>query len=242
MRLNNAYLENFVARIAGVNIPTNKRVEIALQYIHGIGPAAAKDITLEVICNTSEVADIRYGLATFYTKRLFGIFLLYGLMRALGALAVSIGSSRRRYPRFVVKFFDRLDAWLKRIVRVPSLPKLRSRPRIQKSLSTAVRIQNPMQGEGLGSGADVRAYVESSYAALCALAYDMGVPRNMDQTPYEFIEAFPEAMRPIQVEARELTEMYVHAAYSPDIVDEEALDRLRKFWLVYDRMRRRVIR
>ncbi len=28
-----------MARIAGVNIPTNKRVEIALQYIHGIGHA-----------------------------------------------------------------------------------------------------------------------------------------------------------------------------------------------------------
>ena len=27
-----------MARIAGVNIPTNKRVIIALQYIHGIGP------------------------------------------------------------------------------------------------------------------------------------------------------------------------------------------------------------
>ena len=27
-----------MARIAGVNIPTNKRVEIALRYIHGIGP------------------------------------------------------------------------------------------------------------------------------------------------------------------------------------------------------------
>ena len=27
-----------MARIAGVNIPTNKRVVIALQYIHGIGP------------------------------------------------------------------------------------------------------------------------------------------------------------------------------------------------------------
>ena len=39
-----AYLEIFVARIAGVNIPTNKRVLIALQYIHGIGPAAAADI------------------------------------------------------------------------------------------------------------------------------------------------------------------------------------------------------
>ncbi|HEU4548257.1 MAG TPA: 30S ribosomal protein S13, partial [Rhizomicrobium sp.] len=27
-----------MARIAGVNIPTQKRVEIALRYIHGIGP------------------------------------------------------------------------------------------------------------------------------------------------------------------------------------------------------------
>jgi small subunit ribosomal protein S13 len=33
-----------VARIAGVNIPTNKRVVIALQYIHGIGPKFAKSI------------------------------------------------------------------------------------------------------------------------------------------------------------------------------------------------------
>jgi len=33
-----------VARIAGVNLPTNKRVVIALQYIHGIGPKIAKDI------------------------------------------------------------------------------------------------------------------------------------------------------------------------------------------------------
>jgi small subunit ribosomal protein S13 len=30
-----------VARIAGVNIPTNKRVVIALRYIHGIGPVNA---------------------------------------------------------------------------------------------------------------------------------------------------------------------------------------------------------
>ena len=34
-----------MARIAGVNIPTNKRVVIALQYIHGIGPAKAEEIT-----------------------------------------------------------------------------------------------------------------------------------------------------------------------------------------------------
>ena len=34
-----------MARIAGVNIPTQKRVVIALQYIHGIGNHYAKEIT-----------------------------------------------------------------------------------------------------------------------------------------------------------------------------------------------------
>lgn len=33
-----------MARIAGVNIPTNKRVEIALTYIHGIGRTKATEI------------------------------------------------------------------------------------------------------------------------------------------------------------------------------------------------------
>ena len=33
-----------MARIAGVNIPTAKRVPIALTYIHGIGPSGAKAI------------------------------------------------------------------------------------------------------------------------------------------------------------------------------------------------------
>ncbi len=33
-----------MARIAGVNIPTNKRVLIALQYIHGIGATKAQEI------------------------------------------------------------------------------------------------------------------------------------------------------------------------------------------------------
>jgi small subunit ribosomal protein S13 len=37
-----------VARIAGVNIPTQKRAVIALTYIHGIGPAKAKEICAKV--------------------------------------------------------------------------------------------------------------------------------------------------------------------------------------------------
>ena len=37
-----------MARIAGVNIPTNKRVEIALTYIHGIGRTKALGIVTKL--------------------------------------------------------------------------------------------------------------------------------------------------------------------------------------------------
>nr|WP_153748271.1 30S ribosomal protein S13 [Rhodovulum strictum] len=48
-----------VARIAGVNIPTGKRVPIALTYIHGIGPASADAICTAVgIDLTRRVNDL----------------------------------------------------------------------------------------------------------------------------------------------------------------------------------------
>jgi len=43
-----------MARIAGVNIPTNKRVLISLRYIYGIGPANAK-----VICDQLGIPEDR---------------------------------------------------------------------------------------------------------------------------------------------------------------------------------------
>lgn len=43
-----------MARIAGVNIPTQKRVVIALQYIHGIGQSYAKEV-----CTKAGIADNR---------------------------------------------------------------------------------------------------------------------------------------------------------------------------------------
>lgn len=43
-----------MARIAGVNIPTNKRVVIALTYIHGIGHHSAK-----LICEKLEIDNAR---------------------------------------------------------------------------------------------------------------------------------------------------------------------------------------
>ena len=41
-----------MARIAGINIPTNKRVEIALTYIHGIGLSSSKKI-----CELANISD-----------------------------------------------------------------------------------------------------------------------------------------------------------------------------------------
>jgi len=65
-----------VARIAGVNIPTNKRVEIALQYIHGVGPQTAREIMDKVGIDQSrrvnqltdaEVLQIREAIDRDYT-------------------------------------------------------------------------------------------------------------------------------------------------------------------------------
>ena len=48
-----------MARIAGVNIPTGKRVPIALTYIHGIGPHFAEQIVASVgIDPTRRVNDL----------------------------------------------------------------------------------------------------------------------------------------------------------------------------------------
>ena len=50
-----------MARIAGVNIPTGKRVPIALTYIHGIGPKFAHDIceavNIDVTRRVNELSD-----------------------------------------------------------------------------------------------------------------------------------------------------------------------------------------
>ena len=42
--MNNIFWRLILARISGVNIPTNKKVSIGLTYIHGIGDKSAQDI------------------------------------------------------------------------------------------------------------------------------------------------------------------------------------------------------
>ena len=65
-----------MARIAGVNIPTNKRVEIALTYIHGIGRAKASQLTERLgipaerrvqDLTDSEVVQIREAIDSDFT-------------------------------------------------------------------------------------------------------------------------------------------------------------------------------
>ena len=60
-----------MARIAGVNLPTNKRVLIALTYIHGIGPATAKAICAQLgitperriqDLNDAEIVNLRQAI------------------------------------------------------------------------------------------------------------------------------------------------------------------------------------
>lgn len=45
--INNAKGKNIMARVAGVNIPDNKRIEIALTYVYGIGKSLSNEILKE---------------------------------------------------------------------------------------------------------------------------------------------------------------------------------------------------
>ncbi len=65
-----------MARIAGVNIPTNKRVEIALTYIHGIGRTKARELAAKIgiaperrvqDLSDQEVLQIREAIDAGYT-------------------------------------------------------------------------------------------------------------------------------------------------------------------------------
>jgi len=71
-----------VARIAGVNIPTNKRVEIALRYIHGIGPAKAREITEKIgIERDRRVSDLTDAEVIQIRETIDGDFLVEGDLR-----------------------------------------------------------------------------------------------------------------------------------------------------------------
>ncbi|MEK7793307.1 MAG: DUF4129 domain-containing protein [Candidatus Hydrogenedentota bacterium] len=190
------------------------------------------------IVEESRAADI----AGKVTLTVLALFVLYAALRTLGLLAAKIAKEPDMFPPFIIRFFRWLDRVLERVVRMPDMPERVRRRTVDKRIAKSARFQSPMHGEGSASEADMRRFVAVSYDALCALAYDMGVPRKIDQTPYEFIRAFPKELRPLQEEAFELTGLYVRSAYSDYTMDNSTLDRLRKFWIVYEKVKNRVVR
>lgn len=95
-----------MARIAGVNIPVNKRVQIALTYIYGIGRQGAedivakadigpevrvKDLTVDEVAKIREIIDGAYAVegdlrreVALNTKRLMDLACYRGLRHRRG--------------------------------------------------------------------------------------------------------------------------------------------------------------
>lgn len=68
-----------MARLAGVNIPDNKQVQIALTYIYGIGPKASADITSEAkIEPTVRVKDLTDAEVSRLQDTITGNFVIEG--------------------------------------------------------------------------------------------------------------------------------------------------------------------
>jgi small subunit ribosomal protein S13 len=66
-----------MARIAGVDLPNNKRIDIALRHIYGVGPATAKKIVEQAKLNPlmaagdldpNQVNEIRKALDNFVVE------------------------------------------------------------------------------------------------------------------------------------------------------------------------------
>ena len=93
-----------MARIAGVNIPTQKRVEIGLRYIHGIGAAKAKEIMEKVgIASDRRVSDLTESEIIQIRETMDRDYLVEGDLRREVAMNIKrlmdIGSYRGIRPR-----------------------------------------------------------------------------------------------------------------------------------------------
>ena len=78
-----------MARIAGVNIPTQKRVEIALTYIHGIGRTRARQITQQLgIAPERRVQDLTEAEVVQIRETIDGQHTVEGDLRRENAMNV----------------------------------------------------------------------------------------------------------------------------------------------------------
>ena len=71
-----------MARIAGVDLPKNKRLEIALRYIYGIGPKRSLDVikalSLNADIRTEQLTEAQIAQLTSYIQ---GTYVVEGELR-----------------------------------------------------------------------------------------------------------------------------------------------------------------
>ena len=78
-----------MARIAGVNIPTNKRVVVALTYIFGIGSTKAREICQKAgVFESSSVNQLAEGEVTRLREIIDGEYRVEGDLRRDGAMNI----------------------------------------------------------------------------------------------------------------------------------------------------------
>lgn len=78
-----------MARIAGVNIPTNKRVVIALQYIHGIGETSAQAIVDDLnIAPERRVQDLTDAEVLQIREKIDAVYTVEGDLRRETAMNI----------------------------------------------------------------------------------------------------------------------------------------------------------
>lgn len=93
-----------MARIAGVDLPRDKRIEIGLTYIYGIGLSRSKDILAETGVNPdTRVKDLTDAQITLLREVLENNYEVEGDLRRLEALSIKrlmdIGTYRGRRHR-----------------------------------------------------------------------------------------------------------------------------------------------
>lgn len=169
------------------------------------------------------------------------VFIGYGVLKAVGSFAAGLAQRRDILPRRLRRFFEGVDRVMQRVTRLPAFPRVARRVRVSRDIATCGKFKNPLGAVPVGRPVNMADAIAYTYQALCALAHDLGVPREKGQTPYEFLASFPDALETLREEASELTQLYVLTAYAGREPAADAPDRLRRFWLEFERVRRRTV-
>ncbi|MCA1900881.1 MAG: DUF4129 domain-containing protein, partial [Candidatus Hydrogenedens sp.] len=119
--------------------------------------------------------------------------------------------------------------------------KVKIKRKISIKSSKSIKFVNSLSDPNMSQKFTPNEHIEYAYQALCALAEDLGVPKKLNETPLEFLANLPNVLEVLREEIEELTLLYQTAVFSPIKFDSKILDRLRKFWILYTRVRNRLL-